>query len=51
MINSLCVFEVMSSYRHFAAMLLGFDGLLSLVELEGFGPGRSDLCKGNSESS
>jgi len=36
----------MSSYRYFAAMLLGFDGLLSLVELEGFSPGRSDLCKG-----
>jgi len=39
MINSWYVFEVMSSYKYFAAMLLGFVGLLSLVELEGFRPG------------
>lgn len=31
MMNSLCVFEVMSSYSYFETMLLGFDGLLSLV--------------------
>jgi len=43
MINSVRVFEVMSSFRYFAAMLLGFDGLLSLIELEGFSPDMSDV--------
>lgn len=51
MINFVRVFEVISSFRYFAAMLLGFDDLLSLIELEGFSPNMSNLCKGNSESS
>ena len=51
MISSLGVYGVMSSYRYFAAMLLGFDGLHSLVELEGFSPDGLVLCKEDSESS
>ena len=51
MISSLGAYEVMSFYWYFVAMLLGFDGLRRLVELEGFSPNNLVLCKWNSESS
>lgn len=47
MISSLGVYGVMSSYRYFAVMLLGFGGMCSSVELEGFSPDELVLCKWN----
>ena len=38
MISSLDAYEVMNLYRCSATMLLGFSGLRSLIELQGFSP-------------